>query len=121
MTDQSRIEFEAWAFENGMAMHLARAESGLYVSRVTQNYMDCWMGSRAEVVAENKRLDTINTQLILLECHGGTAQAAINLLAERDQLKAEVETLRHFIFGFTEYDAEMAHAYAAMSKEAGHD
>ena len=43
------------------------------------------------------------------------------LEAERDQLKAEVETLRHFIFGFTEYDAEMAHAYAAMSKEAGHD
>lgn len=93
MTDQSRIDFEAWAATKGMGMHLALAESGLYVSQVTQNYMDCWMASRAEMVAENKRLDTINTQLILLECQGGTAQAAINLLAERDWLKAEVETL----------------------------
>ena len=28
-SDKMREEFEAWAFENGMAMHLARAESGL--------------------------------------------------------------------------------------------
>ena len=54
MTDQSRIEFEAWASENGMAMHLARAESGLYVSRVTQNYMDCWMASRLAFADELK-------------------------------------------------------------------
>ena len=50
--DKMCEEFEAWAFENGMAMHLARAESGLYVSRVTQNYMGCWMASRAAVVVE---------------------------------------------------------------------
>nr|WP_314569293.1 hypothetical protein [uncultured Pseudomonas sp.] len=49
---------------------------------------------------------------------------AFHQQAQADRIKtlmAEIETLRHFIFGFTEYDAEMAHAYAAMSKEAGHD
>ncbi|MBD8680319.1 hypothetical protein [Pseudomonas sp. CFBP 13719] len=50
--DKTRQEFEAWAATKGMAMHLARAESGLYVSRVTQNYMDCWMASRAAVVVD---------------------------------------------------------------------
>lgn len=39
-----------------MAMHLARAESGLYVSRVTQNYMDCWMASQAKKAAEVEML-----------------------------------------------------------------
>ena len=48
----AQIDFEAWSAENGMAMHLARAESGLYVSRVTQNYMDCWMASQAKKAAE---------------------------------------------------------------------
>lgn len=46
------------------------------------------------LIAENKRLNAENQQLILLECYGGAAQAAINLLAERDQLKAENEALR---------------------------
>ncbi len=52
ISDKMREQFEAWASENGMAMHLARGESGLYVSRVTQNYMDCWQASRAAVVVE---------------------------------------------------------------------
>lgn len=46
------------------------------------------------LIAENDRLNAENKQFILLECYGGTAQAAINLLAERDQLKAENEALR---------------------------
>ena len=38
--------------------------------------------------------------------------------AERDNLKTEVDALREFIIGFAEYDAEIAHAFAAMSKGA---
>lgn len=50
--DKVRQEFEAWAVTKGMGMHLARADSGLYVSRVTQNYWDCWQASRAAEVVE---------------------------------------------------------------------
>ena len=39
------------------------------------------------------------------------------MTAQRDRLKAENEALRQFILGFSEYDAEMAYAFAAMSKE----
>jgi hypothetical protein len=51
--DKTREEFETWAATKGMAMHLARSESGLYVSRVTQNYMDCWMASRIALADMN--------------------------------------------------------------------
>lgn len=49
------------------------------------------------LIAENERLNAECKQLILLECYGGTAQAAINLLAERDQLKAENEAAQALI------------------------
>ncbi len=52
MTDKMREQFETWAATKGIGMHLARSESGLYVSRVTQNYFDCWQASRAAVVVE---------------------------------------------------------------------
>ena len=56
--DKMREEFEAWAAENGMAIHLARGESGLYGSPVTQRYWGCWQASRAAVVVELPRVYT---------------------------------------------------------------
>ena len=40
------------------------------------------------------------------------------LKLENDLRAAENEALRQFILGFSEYDAEMAYAFAAMSKAA---
>jgi hypothetical protein len=57
------------------------------------------------LLVECERLNAENKQLILLEIHGGTAQAAINLLAERDQLKAESEALRDDLEP-AQYDAD---------------
>lgn len=80
MDENARSEFEAWAATKGMAMHFARAESGLYVSRVTQNYMDCWMASRAGQAAEveslratadlEKLLPDLSDALEELDMHG---------------------------------------------------
>ena len=60
--DKIREEFEAWAAENGMAIHLARGESGLYGSPVTQRYWGCWQASRAAVVVELPRVYTQATR-----------------------------------------------------------
>ncbi|TLG88741.1 hypothetical protein FEM54_25120 [Pseudomonas edaphica] len=49
----------------------------------------CDPGRVLALIAENERLNTECKQLILLEHHGGTVEAATNLLAERNQLKAE--------------------------------
>lgn len=59
------------------------------------------------LIAENERLEAINNQMILLECNGGTAQAAINLLAERDQLRAEVSGLRTGYEAYEQVNAEL--------------
>jgi hypothetical protein len=56
MNDQSRKEFEAWATENGMGLHLDRSESGLYVSPVTQKFLGCWVASQAKQAAEVEAL-----------------------------------------------------------------
>ncbi|MBK3479821.1 hypothetical protein JJD66_27445 [Pseudomonas sp. MF6751] len=59
------------------------------------------------LIAENERLDAINNQMILLECNGGTAQAAINLLEERDKLRAEVAGLRTGYEAYEQVNAEL--------------
>jgi hypothetical protein len=61
ISDETREQFEAWAATKGMGMHLERGISGLYVSRVTQNYMDCWMASRAGQAADvQAQLDALS-------------------------------------------------------------
>lgn len=100
ISDKMREQFEAWASDNGMAMHLARGESGLYVSRVTQNYMDCWMASRAQMVAENEqlvaqaRLAGVAAEMTVHKAVGLAATDSLLIAHERDQLKSEVEALR---------------------------
>ena len=68
------------------------------------------------LIAENERLEAINNQMILLECNGGTAQAAINLLDERDQLRAEVSGLRTGYEAYEQVNAELK-AECARSTE----
>lgn len=93
MTDQTRIDFEAWAATKGMAMHLARAESGLYVSRVTQNYMDCWMDSQAKNADELEALREFKRHMVeMREADGFESWAEV--LVEIDKLRVKAETLR---------------------------
>ncbi|MGN8276794.1 hypothetical protein [Pseudomonas sp. SMN5] len=70
------------------------------------------------LIAENDRLNAECKQLILLECHGGTAQAAINLLAERDQLKAENGLLRQLAID-TGLELRKASSWICREVEAG--
>lgn len=89
MTDYTELKrlAEAAQYENCEFQHeLVAATKAFFVGCIPEQIL--------ALIAENERLNTECKQLILLECHGGTAQAAINLLAERDQLKAENEALR---------------------------
>lgn len=99
MTDQSRIDFEAWAATKGMAMHLARAESGLYVSRVTQNYMDCWTASR---VGQGALVEALTLQVKALQSDANSYQSGYDAgcaaaKAHADSWRAEAEALRKII------------------------
>lgn len=70
------------------------------------------------LIAENERLEAINNQMILLECNGGTAQAAINLLAERDQLRAEVAGLKTGYEAYEQVNAELKAEVKTLRKHA---
>ncbi|AZE90239.1 hypothetical protein [Pseudomonas orientalis] len=59
------------------------------------------------LIAENERLNTECKQLILLEHNGGTVEAATNLLAERDKLRAEVASLRTGYEAYERVNAEL--------------
>ena len=71
---------------------------------------------RDQLKAEKDRLIAENKQLILLECYGGTAQAAINLLAERDQFKAENEELREANDKFSRRNGMLEENVQAMTE-----
>ena len=71
------------------------------------------------LIAENERLEAINNQMILLECNGGTAQAAINLLDERDQLRAEVSGLRTGYEAYEQVNAELKAEVEALRRGTG--
>jgi hypothetical protein len=121
--DKMRDEFEAWAATKGMAMHLARAESGLYVSRVTQNYMDCWMASRAQMVAENERLQAAKSTLDRIGYIDNGGQLWKPPIGKKpdfdliDQLKGDVEALRECVEDLAlSLECEVKARYAGTQK-----
>lgn len=96
MDENARSEFEAWAATKGMAMHLARSESGLHVSRVTQNYMDCWVASR---VGQGALVEALTLQVKALRSDANSYQSGYDAgraaaKAHADSWRAEAEALR---------------------------
>jgi cell division septum initiation protein DivIVA len=94
--DKMREEFKAWAATKGMGMHLAHGESGLYVSRVTQNYMDCWMASR---VGQAALVEALTSQVKALQSDANSYQSGYDAgcaaaKAHADSWRAEAEKLR---------------------------
>ena len=69
------------------------------------------------LITENERLNAECKQLILLECNGGTAQAAINLLAERDELRAEIAGLKTGYEAYDRVNAELKAECEALRRE----
>jgi len=69
------------------------------------------------LIIENERLNKECKQLILLEHNGGTVEAATNLLAERDQLKAENFQLDAQVDTLTEWYLNALKDAAAIGKD----
>lgn len=76
---------------------------------------------RDQLKAEVERLTADNASLrgscakLGVE-HAGMVRIHRKANTEIRRFSAEVEALREFIIGFAEYDAEIAHAFATMSK-----
>lgn len=93
ISDETREKFEVWAAGKGMALHLDRGESGLYVSRVTQNYMDCWADSRVDQEAEIEALREFKQHMTeMREAQGFKSWAEV--LVAVDKLTMESAPLR---------------------------
>jgi hypothetical protein len=106
--DKMREDFEAWAAENGMALHLARSESGLYVSPVTQRFLGCWVAAQARQVAEVEALRGVMAE-ILNQTEGNirpTVRDCVNGIGDVQEIYGHCDAIE-FLIG------------AVMSKEAG--
>lgn len=97
-------------FEMAMESELSR--------RQFHSIAQALLAERDRLRAENERLNSENKQLILLECSGGTAQAAVNLLTERDQLRAEAAGLRTGYEAYERVNAELKAECEALRKGA---